>query len=238
MSSPPVALHQNASATSTARWAVGAGSWPRLLALQILQVTSLSITFSLAYDFSALPSNSTMFGSPRLAGFLHDILARESSASGRAGPPMRPKRKARGASARSPPRQLSNASTVIGGHTSDTDYEDADDSLDGGEEEAIEHSMPSVVARGGHVHYPLYQRGSELVGSSPVDLGESSTGGSCSSSRPHFATLLSKGLVVTVNGSPWRSVAAHVIEGEDEAVVVIYGLMCVRLEPSLSSVVL
>lgn len=46
--------------------------------------------------------------------------------------------------------------------------------------------------------------------------------------RPKFASLLSKGLAVTVNGSPWMSVAAHVGQGVDEAVVVVYGLRFVR----------
>jgi len=231
-SSPASSVKSAAPTTTAARWAAGAGSWPRLLALQILQVTSLSITFSLAYDFSAIPLNGTPLGSPRLAGSLHDFHAPEPSSAGPAGSvKWARKKKARAASAKLPPHQLSQASA--GGQASDTDLEDPDDGLDGEEEEAIERSVPSVAARGGHVHYPLYQRGSELLGSSPVDLGESSAGPSCSGSRPHFATLLSKGLAVTVNGSPWRSVAAHVIEGEDEAVVVIYGLGCVH-SPSLA----
>lgn len=189
--------------------------WPRLLALQILQVTSLSITLSLAYDSSTLqspldnPTPTTPATDPTRGP---STTASGGKSSGRG-------RKKKGS--KSGQKHLLQQSH----HPSDTENEEGDDAFDNdGQPLPSELGGSSPGLNHAHVHYPLYQSGSELVGSSRMDLSESA---SSAGGKAHFATLLSKGLAVTVNGSPWRSVAAHVIQGEDKAVVVIYGLRCV-----------
>lgn len=198
--------------------------WPRLLALQILQVTSLSVTLSLAYDSSTLQSpleipTSTTPTTEALGGTSTTASGGKSSGRGR---------KKKGS--KSGQRHLLQPSY----HPSDTENEDGDDACDnhGQSPQPPEPGVSSSGVNHAHVHYPLYQSGSELVGSSLIDPTDSASSGG---GKPHFVTLLSKGLAVTVNGSPWRSVAAHVIQGEDEAVVVIYGLRCVHRPLSWSS---
>jgi hypothetical protein len=180
----------------------------RHLSLQILQVTSLSITFTLAYEPLTLAtptpphvqfSTSTGSYTTQIPGRITattPLTAHHSKAS-------RTRRKKATRKAAQPTRsaQVSSGSDL-------DDNQDGDDSS-------------TTAVESDHTPSGSAAAISRVLASRRDD---SLTNGSGLDGRPHFATLLSRGLAVTVNGSPWRSVAAHVGEGVDEAVVVVYGL--------------
>ncbi|KAL7414975.1 hypothetical protein BDY24DRAFT_279371 [Mrakia frigida] len=201
---PPTA----SSSSALSRWN-SISPWTRQLSLQILQVTSLSITFTLAYEPSSsllpnpnLPTTNTPSSSssstfnPAARITATTALTPHNSKSSRG----RRRKQNRKAAQHVPSTHSNQVSSASEGE-------------DGGDEDSTTAVESDHVLSGQGMTHLLPQRREEGEGSARA-------GGA----RPHFATLLSRGLAVTVNGSPWRSVAAHVGEGVDEAVVVVYGL--------------
>lgn len=213
---PSLALPSSPSSSSAlGRWTSNS-PWTRHLSLQILQVTSLSITFTLAYELSPsstshLPPNPTSsssssslpaFNPPAARLTATTALTPHNSKSSRGRRRKQNRKAAQHAHSTSASRPGSSAS-------------EGEDAGDEDSTTAVESDHP-LSAGGGIAHLLPHRREG-----SPTNR---SGGGGVAGSRPHFATLLSRGLAVTVNGTPWRSVAAHVGEGVDEAVVVVYGL--------------
>lgn len=192
--------------------ALGANPSRFFLALQILQVTSLSITFSLAYD-TTLP--------PFLPSSRPPPPQQLSSTSN-----SRNKRSTRGRGRKSKKSSVTTLSSSTASHSalhpsSDTEGDEGDDN---------DHDLNEQD----HLHYPGLVGACRTPDGMGEDLGESLSGSP--NGRTHLAVLMSRGLAVTVNGSPWRSVAAHVIDDRDEAIVVVYGLSFVLFCSCLVSV--
>ena len=192
---------------SPSRW-TSVSPWTRHLSLQILQVTSLSITFTLAYE----PSSSTTAPSPPgqtpAASFSSLNPARITATTPLPTHHPKPSRTRR----KKPNRktaQPTRSAQVSSGSDLDDNHDGDDSSTTAVESDHAPSGSGQAITR-----MLAGRRDSSPSRGSRAD----------SSGRPHFATLLSRGLAVTVNGSPWRSVAAHVGEGVDEAVVVVYGL--------------
>ena len=179
----------------------------RHLSLQILQVTSLSITFTLAYEPSSGQSSLTQ--------------AHQASSSSPSSSALNPARIT--ATTPLPAPSYSKASrgrrkkqTRKQAHPTRSAQVSSGSELDDGDDSSTAVESDHAPSGSG----PAITR--VLAGRGDGSPGRAAGGDA--NGRPHFATLLSRGLAVTVNGAPWRSVAAHVGEGVDEAVVVVYGL--------------
>ncbi|CDZ98467.1 hypothetical protein [Phaffia rhodozyma] len=203
-------------------------SWSRFLALQILQVTSLSITFSLSYD-TALPSIlspslQSSHSSSQQALVPRPASSATASAVNQKG--SRGRRKKKHDKAGSPHPTSAHPAISAAPHLtaqaansifSDTEGEEGDEN----ENESSVNEQDQLGSNQ-HLHYP--EPSGYLKMAAGADLLEGSSPASGLEGRTHLAVLMSRGLAVTVNGNPWRSVAAHVIDDGDEAIVVVYGL--------------
>ncbi|KAJ9092857.1 hypothetical protein QFC19_008581 [Naganishia cerealis] len=196
----------------------------RPLNLEILEITPLSLTVSLS--LAAQPRWSSSSGSTSYAaatgstGAQHDLLSQGQQQFGVSAAKQRKSRVKGG-------QKLGHSGGGVQGHSgagqhahgdSDEELTAAEDNGDGSNHQHFGQSATSAThghnhqqSSTGNGYIPPPYTSSSLPGSYPRRLPLSSHSDTV---PPSFKELLSKGIVVTVNGSPWNRIVAHVSDDD------------------------